>query len=141
MIRVSDRIVIPDDELLLSFARSGGPGGQNVNKVSSKAILRWRLVGTNALPPDVRGRLMEEVRHKLTTEGELVLTCDETRDQGRNVALVEEKLAALVRAALTPPKKRHKTRPTRGSQERRLAAKRTRGSHKTGRGRVRSDDD
>lgn len=138
---MSTTIVIPDSELDLSFARSGGPGGQNVNKVSSKAVLRWQLVGTEALPPDVRGRLMEAVRHRITQDGTLVVACDETRDQARNVSIAEEKLAALVRAALTPPKKRHRTRPTRGSQERRLEAKSMRSKHKAGRGRIRRDDD
>jgi ribosome-associated protein len=140
MIRVTDRITIPDAELSVSFARSGGPGGQNVNKVSSKAVLRWRVVGSTALPPDVRGRLMEAVRSRLTNEGELVIACDETRDQAQNIAIAEARIAALVRAALVPPKKRHKTKPSRGARERRLKEKSVRSGHKAARGRVRDDD-
>lgn len=140
MIRVTDRVIIPDSELEVSFARSGGPGGQNVNKVSSKAVLRWRVVGTVALPPEARGRLMEAVRSRLTNEGELVVACDETRDQAQNVAIAEERIANLVRAALVPPKKRHKTKPSRGAKERRLQEKSVRAGHKAGRGRVRDED-
>lgn len=140
MIRVSERITIPDGELSVTFARSGGPGGQNVNKVSSKAVLRWKLVGTTALPPDVRGRVMEAVRSRLTKEGELVIACDETRDQAQNLAIAEERIARLVRDALLPPKKRHKTKPSRGAKERRLKEKSVRAGHKAGRGRVRNED-
>jgi ribosome-associated protein len=140
MIHVNDKIVIPDSELALSFARSGGPGGQNVNKVSSKAVLRWKVVATSALPPDARGRLMEMIRSKLTTDGELVIACDETRDQAQNVAIAEERIRNLVRAALVPPKVRHKTKPSRGAKERRLKEKSNRARIKEGRRGGHHDD-
>ncbi len=139
MIQVTERIAIPDAELEVSFARSGGPGGQNVNKVSSKAVLRWRAEASTALPPDAKRRLLEAARSRLTQSGEIVIACDETRDQHQNLSIAEERLCALVRASLVPPKKRRPTRPTRGSKERRLHAKRARAGTKRARGRV--DDD
>lgn len=137
MIQVTDRVVIPDAELSVTFARSGGPGGQNVNKVSSKAVLRWRAAETQALAPDAKARLLASL--KLTNDGELVIACDETRDQAQNISIAEERLRNLVRAALIPPKKRFKTRPTRGSKERRLKEKSVRSGIKRGRG-TRDDD-
>ena len=139
MIRVTDRVVIPDTELAVTYARSGGPGGQNVNKVSSKAVLRWRARETVALPPDAKARLLDALGSRLTNDGELVIACDETRDQAQNLAIAEERLRRFVVAALERPKTRHKTRPTRGSKERRLRAKTVRANIKRGRGAV--DDD
>jgi len=132
MIRVTDLIAIPDEELEWSYARSGGPGGQNVNKVSSKAVLRWSLFATTALPADVKSRLLGAL--KTTNDGEIVISCDETRDQAQNVSIAEERLANLIRANMTPPKPRKKTKPSRGAKERRLKEKTVRGEIKRGRG-------
>src|SRR5213075_218035 len=121
VIRVSTNIVIPDSELTITYARSGGPGGQNVNKVSSKAVLLWSLFSTTALPVDVKNRML--VGAKTTNDGEIVISCDETRDQAQNVGIAEERLANLIRAHLPPPKPRKKTRPSKGSKERRLKEK------------------
>ncbi len=123
MLVVTERIRIPDDELSFEFARSGGPGGQNVNKVASKATLRWNPVTSGALPPAVRDRLLQAVGSKLTTEGELLITSQKTRDQGRNVEDCREKLREIVLAASRPPKVRRATKPTKTSQTRRVEAK------------------
>lgn len=130
---VTPRVIIPDSELDVSFARSGGPGGQNVNKVSSKAVLRWRVLDTVALAPDVKRRLLEALGSRITNDGELVINCDETRDQAQNIAIAEQRIAAFVKAALVRPKPRHKTKPTRGSVERRLKAKTARSATKRNR--------
>ena len=123
MLVVTDRISIPDEELSFEFARSGGPGGQNVNKVSSKATLRWTPATSPSLPPAVRDRLLTAVGGKLTTEGELLVTSQKTRDQGRNIADCLDKLRQMILDASRPPKVRRPTRPTKGSQERRVEAK------------------
>jgi ribosome-associated protein len=126
MFEVNDHIRIPDDELQWSFARAGGPGGQNVNKVSSKALLRWDLANSPSLPEDVKVRLRAHERRRVTREGELVLTSQRYRDQERNRQDCLEKLRELILEALQRPKPRKATRPTRGSQRVRLANKRRR---------------
>ena len=133
MLQVTDSITIPDSELDWSYARSGGPGGQNVNKVSSKAVLRWNLRTTAALPPHVKDRLIALNRRRVTTDGDLVLSSQRYRDQDRNRQDCVEKLAELIREAATLPKPRRATRPTRGSKTRRLAAKRHRSTLKASR--------
>src|SRR5579872_5377604 len=84
MLKINDRIVLPLSELQWDFARSGGPGGQNVNKVNSKALLRWNPVTSPSLPEPVRARLLKAIGSRLTGEGELLITSQETRDQARN---------------------------------------------------------
>lgn len=120
---VSARLRIPAAEFAWSFARSGGPGGQNVNKVNSKAILRWAVMTSPSLSDDVRQRFLSAYASRLTTEGELVLASDEHRDQPQNIAACYEKLAAMLQAVLVPPKKRKPTKPSAGSKRRRLEAK------------------
>lgn len=120
MLVVTDRIAIPDEELQFAYARSGGPGGQNVNKVASKAVLRWTPATSVALPPAVRDRLLKTLASKLTTEGELLIMSQKTRDQGRNVDDCLEKLREIVLAASRPPKVRRATKPTKASQVRRV---------------------
>ncbi len=122
-LRVTERILVPGDELSCSFARSGGPGGQNVNKVSSKATLRWTPSASASMPPAVRDRLLRAVEGKLTVEGELLITSQKTRDQGRNVADCLDKLREIILAVSRPPKVRRPTKPTRASQIRRVEAK------------------
>lgn len=127
---VTPSIRIPVSEFAFSFARSGGPGGQNVNKVSSKALLRWNVAQTASLEPEVRARFMSQNRHRITTEGELVITSQRYRDQPRNIADCREKLQLLLRTAAVRPVPRKKTRPTAGSRRRRLADKRQRSTRK-----------
>src|SRR5215212_7980976 len=123
MLIVNDRIAIPMEEFRIEFARSGGPGGQNVNKVASKAVLRWSPADSPSLPAPVRDRLLRLLSARLTGAGELLVTSQRTRDQGRNVADCLEKVRRLVLAAATPPKPRRPTRPTLGSKVRRAEAK------------------
>jgi ribosome-associated protein len=130
MLEVTDRIIIPRDELRFEFARSGGPGGQNVNKVESKAILRWRPSESTALPPDVRARLMASLSGRLTDEGDLLITSQRTRDRGRNIEDCLEKLRRLVLAAARPPKVRRLTKPTAASRRRRAENKARRSATK-----------
>ena len=132
-LRVTDRIVIPDTELRVAFARSGGPGGQNVNKVNSKVELRWAPATSAALGEDDRAYLLSKLRGRLTNDGELLVTSERTRDQGKNRSDASAKLAAIVAAALFRPKKRRPTRPTRGSKERRIGEKKHRAEIKKGR--------
>lgn len=132
-VRVNDRVTIPGDELTIAFARSGGPGGQNVNKVSSKAELRWTPGTSRALNADDRALVVSKLAGRLTTDGELIVVSTLTRDQIVNRGDAEDKLAAIVRAALFRPKPRKKTKPSRGSKERRLKAKKVRGEIKRGR--------
>lgn len=123
MLVVTDRILIPDDEFRFEFARSGGPGGQNVNKVSSKATLRWTPATSPSLPVAVRERLLRAIAGKLTNEGELLVTSQKTRDQARNIDDCLDKLRQMILKASQPPKVRRATKPTKGSQERRVESK------------------
>ncbi len=123
MLEINDALQLDEQELTFTYARSGGPGGQNVNKVSSKVVLRWNPAQSAALPDEVRARLLSQQRARLTKEGELLITSQKTRDQSRNVEDCLEKLRALILQALQVPKKRRATRPSRGAKERRLATK------------------
>ena len=120
---VNSQIQIPGAEFTLSFARSAGPGGQNVNKVNSKAILRWKVVATTQLPEAAKARFLERFSSRINQEGELVLSSDTHREQARNVGVCYEKLRQLILAVLVAPRPRIKTRPSRGSNERRLQKK------------------
>ena len=126
MLIITPELRIPLREFQFTFARSGGPGGQNVNKVSSKATLRWPVVHSPSLPEPVRTRLLEKTGASVTATGDLLITSQRFRDAGRNVADCLEKLRALVAAAARPVRRRRPTRPTRGSVQRRLETKRQR---------------
>lgn len=121
---VTPRLTIPAGELEIAFARSGGPGGQNVNKVSSKVDLRWNPTTSMALTHDDRALLVDKLRNRLTTDGTLIVTSTLTRDQIQNRADAMSKLALIVRAALDRPKPRKPTKPSRGAKRRRVADKR-----------------
>ena len=137
--RISDNITIEDWELTESFMRSSGPGGQNVNKVSSAVELRFEAARSPNLPAPVKTRLKRLAGRRWTTDGALVLQCDETRSQARNREIIRDRLADLIRQALVAPKRRIATRPTLGSKKRRLKAKKQRGEVKSLRGRVDPD--
>ncbi len=123
MLIVNSRIRIPDSELEWSFVRSSGPGGQNVNKVSSKAVLRWHALASGALPIDIRARFQQRYASRLTTEGDLVLSSQRYRDQGRNIEDVKQKLIAMLEGVSIAPKKRRPTKPSKGAIARRLESK------------------
>ncbi len=124
MLVIDERIRIPLRELRFQFARSSGAGGQNVNKVSTKALLRWDLAGSPSLPDDVRERFRRRFPRRLTAAGELLITSQRYRDQGRNVADCLEKLRALLLEVARPPRRRRPTRPGTAARERRLRDKR-----------------
>jgi len=123
---VTPRLTIPAAELALAFARSGGPGGQNVNKVASKVELRWNPTTSSALSEDDRTWLLSRLGRRLTTDGTLIVTSTATRDQVKNRDDAAGKLALIVRSALERPKTRRATKPTRASKRRRVEDKRHR---------------
>jgi ribosome-associated protein len=130
---VTPRVTIPASELSFAFARSGGPGGQNVNKVSSKAELRWNPVQSAALDADDRAWLLERLGRRLTNDGTLIVTSTRTRDQLQNRDDALAKMTLIVRAALDRPKHRRATKPSRASKRRRVADKRHRSEIKRNR--------
>jgi ribosome-associated protein len=129
-LRISPRIAVPLREIELSYARSSGPGGQNVNKVASKAVLRFDLRGSPSLPEPARQRALTRLAARLTRDGALVLSSDAYRDQPRNRAAVLRRLRDLLATAVAVPKRRRPTAPTAASRERRLAGKRLRAERK-----------
>jgi ribosome-associated protein len=120
---VNSRIKIPHSEFSFTFVRSSGPGGQNVNKVNSKAVLRWGVQASASLPGDVRERFLARFGRRLTVEGDLLIVSQRYRDQGRNVTDCLEKLRDMLAEIATPPKRRRPTRPRLGDIERRLESK------------------
>ena len=136
MLKINKDITLEDWEFTESFIRSSGPGGQNVNKVSSAVELRFEAARSPNLPAPVKTRLKRLAGRRWTTEGALVMQCDETRSQARNRDIVRDRLTDLIRKALVPPKKRIPTRPTLGSKKRRLKSKKVRGEVKALRGKV-----
>jgi len=132
-LQVTPQLSIPEAELRLSFARSSGPGGQNVNKVSSKAILHFDLLKSPSVPPAVRERFIQQFPSRITSAGEVVIHSEEFRDQPKNIQACYDKLRQMILAVLKPPKKRRATKPTRGSKVRRLKDKKSRSQLKEGR--------
>lgn len=133
-------IIIPEDELEESFVRASGPGGQNVNKVSSAVQLRFDVVASRSLPEDVKARLIRIAGRKATGDGVIVITANRFRDQPRNRDDARARLAEMVAQACIRPVFRRATRPTLGSKQRRLTAKTVRAGIKAGRGRITGEE-
>jgi ribosome-associated protein len=134
-LNIAPGIVIPDEELEWKFIRSSGPGGQNVNKVASAAQLRFLLPLNASLPAAVRNRLRRLAGQKLIDDGSILFKSVSERSQEGNRRAAQGRLETLIRAALVEPKVRKKTRPTQGSKERRIEAKKRRGAAKQRRAR------
>ena len=140
MIRITRTVAIGDEEIQESFVRSSGPGGQNVNKVSTTVQLRFDVRNSPSLPSRVRQKLEQLAGQRLTSEGVLVIEARRFRTQGRNRQDALERLTALIRKACARPKTRRKTRPPAQSREKRLEAKRRRGDKKKLRARVQREE-
>jgi ribosome-associated protein len=134
-LEITPDIVIGDDELEWKFIRASGPGGQNVNKVSSAVQLRFLLPQNTSLPVAVRNRLRAIAGHRINDDGTLLIAARSERSQEQNRSAALSRLADLINTAMVEPKIRKKTRPTKASKERRIETKKRRGSTKSGRGR------
>ena len=139
MLQINEDIAIEDWELSEQFTRSSGPGGQNVNKVSTAVELRFEAERSPNLPAPVKTRLRKLAGRRWTNEGALIIQVEETRSQARNREIARQRLTELILKALVKPKRRIPTKPTYGSKKRRLAGKKARGDIKSLRGKVDPD--
>ncbi len=136
MIRISDKIALDENDIQMDFIRASGPGGQNVNKVSSAVQLRFNVAGCKALSESVRERLKKIAGRRMTTEGILIIKAQRFRFQEENRQDAVDRLVAIIKKAIEVPKNRRPTRPNKASKQRRLTAKRRHGELKRQRRRV-----
>ena len=141
MIEINRELSIPEDELLFSVSRSGGPGGQHVNKVSTRVTLRFDVLASPSLTERQRNRILRRLATRISREGLLRVACGRHRSQAGNRREVRERFADLVRAALLPEKRRVATRVPRTEKKRRMEEKRRRGRIKRARGRPGDEGD
>jgi ribosome-associated protein len=123
-IRIAEGIEIPTREVSEAYSRASGPGGQHVNKTETRVTLRFSLAESASIPEADRARMLVKLAHRITKAGELLVSTDRHRDRSQNLREAYERLAELLRAAYAKPRPRQKTRPTKGSRERRLDQKR-----------------
>lgn len=140
MLKITDEIAIEDWELTEQFTRASGPGGQNVNKVSTAVELRFEAERSPNLPDHAKHRLRRLAGRRWTKDGAVVVQVDETRSQARNRDIARDRLVELLQQALVRPKRRVPTRPSLGAKRRRLAAKTQRGQVKALRGKVTGEE-
>jgi ribosome-associated protein len=141
VVEINKRLSIPEDELSFSASRSGGPGGQNVNKVNTQVMLRFDVANSPSLSEWQRSRIMERLPTRITKDGELVLRSQRHRTQAANRAATIDRFAELLRDALRQQKPRKKTKPSRASKRRRLEEKKKQGQKKRERTKRFSHDD
>lgn len=135
-VEIGPGMVIPSDELEESVSRSSGPGGQHVNKTSTRVTLRWSIADSKVLTDPTRDKLLERLRARLTSDGTLIVNVDESRSQLMNRETARERLADIVRSALVEPKRRKPSKPSRNAKAKRVDTKKQRGKTKALRGRV-----
>ena len=140
MLEVNEQIQIPDSEFTFAFSRSGGPGGQNVNKVCSKALLAWDATQSPSIPQDVRERFLIRYPRRMNKDGMLLITSQRYRDQSRNTQDCLNKLVELLLSVAVAPIKRRATAPSRGAKQRRLSDKHVRSDKKQSRRRPNLND-
>lgn len=140
MLKINENVIIDDWELSESFTRASGPGGMNVNKVSTAVELRFEAARSPNLPAHSKNRLRVLAGRKWTKDGGLIIQCDETRSQARNRAIARERLVEMILLSLERPKRRVKTKPSMGAKRRRVDAKTRRGAVKGLRGKVTGED-
>ena len=139
-LEVQRGLTLPGHEIRETASRASGPGGQHVNKTSTRVTLRWNARESSALTPTQRRRLLRRLAHRLTRDGEILVHASRQRSRARNRELARERLAELVRDAVVPPRRRIATRPSRGSKARRVETKRARSAVKRTRRRPPRDD-
>jgi ribosome-associated protein len=137
---VAPNVRSPLSEIEFSYAKSGGPGGQNVNKLNTKAVLRWPIMSSTAMPQEVHLRFLEKYKNDVTVQGDLVLDSTRHRSALENTEDCLEKLRAMIVAVLKPPRPRRPTKPTKASQRRRLDAKKKQSEKKSGRRNQRGEE-